>query len=169
MIFIRQYEKEDALAVWDLHRASIRASGADAGEGPWDNDLQNINDAYLNTGGEFLVGLLGTDIVAMGALRKSAPYRFEIKRMRVHPLHQRHGYGAAMLRALEARALQLGAATLHLDTAQAQVAAQALYQRHGYAHFGNGAVLGIPSLFYEKNVAPPHVQAEYPCSAPSSS
>ncbi len=52
----------------------------------------------------------------MGALRRTTNEWAEIKRMRVHPDFQRRGFGQMILEALEARAVALGYAALHLDT-----------------------------------------------------
>jgi GNAT superfamily N-acetyltransferase len=56
----------------------------------------------------------------------------EVKRMRVHPDHQRHGYGKQILRALEQRARELGHQSLELETTTQQHAAQHFYQKNDY-------------------------------------
>jgi hypothetical protein len=63
----------------------LQQVGAYAGDGPWDNDLRDIEHIYLKNRGVFLVGVYEGRVVAMGALRKSSDERAEIKRMRVHP------------------------------------------------------------------------------------
>ncbi len=153
MLLIRRYEDVDRAAVWALHNLALAASGAHADNGPWDNDLHDIANAYLAAGGEFLVGLLDGRLVAMGALRRTAPDRAEIKRMRVHPAFQRRGFGAEIVAALERRAVDLGYATLHLDTTTVQVAAQRLYLTHGYREVGRAVVGGFPTVLYEKHLA----------------
>jgi hypothetical protein len=62
-----------------------RRGGAHLGNGPWDDDLHEIEAAYLRSGGEFLVGVLDGKVVAMGTLRRISPGKAEIKRMRVGP------------------------------------------------------------------------------------
>jgi hypothetical protein len=84
---IRRYRGEDRYDVWKLHNVALNHVGAHAGNGAWDDDLHAVDAVYLDAAGEFLVGLLDGDLVAMGALRRSGPGRAEIKRMRVHPLH----------------------------------------------------------------------------------
>src|SRR5690349_6283609 len=116
MLNIREYSDTDADAVWDLHVIGLEQTGSHAGHGPWDDDLRNIRYVYLRRSGTFLVGEYEGRIVAMGALRRTSATSAEIKRMRVHPDFQRRGFGQAILRALEARAAQLGCTTLHLDT-----------------------------------------------------
>ncbi len=152
MLLIRRYEDVDRDAVWALHNLALAASGAHAGNGPWDNDLHDIANAYLAAGGEFLVGLLDGRLVAMGALRRTAPDRAEIKRMRVHPAFQRRGLGRRLLHRLQERALELGYRTLVLDTTVRQLAAQALYRDEGYSETGRGRAGAFELVFFEKQI-----------------
>ncbi len=119
-----------------MHNLALEQAGAHAGNGPWDEDLHRIEDAYLRDSGEFLVGVLGERIVAMGAFRRTGPDRAEIKRMRVHPEVQRQGFGRAILAELERRASSGGYRTLQLDTTAGQVGAQHLYRHHGFQETG---------------------------------
>src|SRR5438309_8541696 len=98
-----------------LHNDALMATGAHAGSGPWDDDLRNIVEHYINLGGIFLVGVLEENLVAMGALKRVDSTTGEIKRMRVAPDQQRRGYGTAILIALEQRARELGIVRLTLD------------------------------------------------------
>jgi ribosomal protein S18 acetylase RimI-like enzyme len=147
---IRSFEPTDADAVWALHNEALEETGAHAGNGPWDEDLRDPASAYLNQGGEFLVGLLGRELVAMGALRPSAADSAEIKRMRVAPRYQRQGLGTRILEELERRAQSRGFARLHLDTTSQQKAAQQFYVRHGYCETRRGALGSFELIFYEK-------------------
>src|SRR5438034_4435986 len=129
---IRRYQEADHDDVWTLHVLGLQHVCAYAGHGPWDDDLHHIEQVYLNNRGEFLIGVLDSRIIAMGALRKTTEERAEIKRMRVHPDFQGRGFGQLILNALETRALELGYITLHLDTSTVQVVAQHLYRKNGY-------------------------------------
>ncbi|GAB3903988.1 hypothetical protein GCM10027612_71200 [Microbispora bryophytorum subsp. camponoti] len=53
-------------------------------------------------------------------------------RLRVHPDHQRRGYGARIAQELEDRASRLGYRTLRGDTTLRQVAALELYRKSGW-------------------------------------
>jgi len=149
---IRRFEDSDRDAVWRLHNAALHDAGAHAGSGPWDDDLHAVRRVYLEQGGEFVVGLLGDELVAMGALRRTGLRRAEIKRMRVAPRHQRRGFGRRMLEHLEHRAAQLGYTQLHLDTTTEQLAAQALYRNHGYRETARERNDRFELIFYEKNL-----------------
>jgi hypothetical protein len=68
MLEIRRYQDADKPAVWELHRRALEATGAYF-PGKWNDDLSDIQNHYLNNGGEFLVGILDGKIVCMGRLQ----------------------------------------------------------------------------------------------------
>ena len=148
---IRGYEADDREPVWRLHDVAMRGAGIHLGEGHWYDDLDEIENVYLRNGGEFLVGTLGGDVVAMGAVKKTADDRAEIKYMRVDPEFQRRGFGQTILTALEQRAADLGYETLHLDTAVQQNTARHLYEGNDYREVRRGRKGAIDCVFYEKN------------------
>ena len=159
MMIIRQYKKADEAAVWALHNAALVPTGAHAGNGPWDDDLHHIPEIYLSPGGEFLVGVVEKEIVAMGALKRISPTRAEVKRMRVLPRHQRQGFGQAILRSLETRARELGISTLCLDTTTQQEPAQALYRKNGFREVGRRQQGAFEVIFFEKELREPALPA----------
>jgi GNAT superfamily N-acetyltransferase len=124
--------------------------GAHLGSGEWDGDLDEIEAFYLDSGGEFLVGVLDGEVVAMGALMKISPEKAELKRMRVKPGLQGRGYGQTLLDALHRRAAELGFSTLRLDTTVRQRAAQRLYLKNGYREARRGNVGPFDCIFYER-------------------
>ena len=88
----------------------------------------------------------------MGALRRTNTERAEIKRMRVHPTHQGHGYGQLILEELEARARTLGYRILHLDTSILQIPAQRLYEKNGFSEVGRDKYQQLEVILYEKRL-----------------
>ena len=138
--------------MWELHNLALNQVGAHLGNGPWDADLHSIEENYLEAGGEFLIGLCGSKVVAMGALHRVSDHHAEVKRMRVHPHCQRRGLGDAILRQLEACALSRGYHRLTLDTTVQQVAAQQLYAKHGYRETGRTKVGPFDVILYEKQL-----------------
>lgn len=151
-LHIRRYERGDRRAVRRLHDDALNEVGAHLGSGSWDADLDGIEDVYLDSGGEFLVGVIQGEIVAMGALMKLSSEKAELKRMRVKPGLQGRGYGQAMLDALHRRAAELGYSTLRLDTTVQQRAAQRLYLKNGYTEAGRGSVGPFACIFYEREI-----------------
>jgi len=83
--------------------------------------------------GAFLVAWSDGEPVGCGALRRLEPHRFEVKHLYVAPAGRGHGTGAAVLAALEERALELGATEVVLDTNSSLAAANGLYTSRGYA------------------------------------
>jgi ribosomal protein S18 acetylase RimI-like enzyme len=147
---VRRYRPEDREIVLRLHEIGLRETGTFVEGWDLDEDLLDIEGTYLNDSGEFLVGVLGHRIVAIGALKRVAPGRAEIKRMRVDPALQRRGFGQTMLDALEKRAAKLGYATLHLDTTVQQQAARCLYTKNGYREVRRDRMGPFECVFYEK-------------------
>ncbi|CAN5627854.1 MAG: GNAT family N-acetyltransferase [Rubrobacter sp.] len=149
-LHIRRYEPADRRAVRRLHDDALNEVGAHMGSGPWDEDLDEIEGVYLGSGGEFLVGTLEEEVVAMAALRRISFGRAEITRMRVRPGLQGRGYGQTMLDALHRRAAELGYYTLRLDTTVQQRAARHLYVKNGYSEMGRGSIGPFECVFYER-------------------
>ena len=147
---VRQYRPSDHDTVWELHTVALEAVGAHAGHGPFDDDLHHVEEVYLDAGGEFLVGELDGEIVAMGALKRLDDDRAEVTRMRVQPDCWRRGYGQMILTRLEDRARELGYTTLSLDTTTGQTAAQQLYEKNGYVEVNRGRSFGFEVIQYEK-------------------
>lgn len=149
---IRRYQPGDWQNVWELHIIAMQQVGAYKGEGPWDDDLNHIDDIYLQTRGDFLVGIFDGRLVAMGAFKQTTPASAEIKRMRTQPEMQGQGFGDIMLRELEQRAKRLGYTHLHLETSVFQIAAQKLYCKHGFREIGRAIIDGLDSILFEKEI-----------------
>jgi GNAT superfamily N-acetyltransferase len=151
---IRRYQAADREAVWNLHVIGLEQVGAYREEAHWYDDLHAIEDVYLAHGGEFLVGLLDGQIIAMGALKRTDQERAEIKRMRVHPGVQGRGYGTLILQALERRAHALGYRVLHLSTATILLPAQQFYHKLGFQETGERQTIGaFTEIFFEKQLS----------------
>ena len=147
---IRRYEPGDKHAIRRLHDDALNEVGAHLGTGPWDDDLDDIEGVYLESGGEFLVGILEGEVVAMGAIKRISPDAAEVKRMRVKPGLQGRGYGQTLLDDLHDRATDLGYTTLHLDTTVQQRVARGLYLKNGYREVGRGSVGPFDCIYYER-------------------
>lgn len=102
--------------------------------------------------GEFVVGLVADRVVAMGALRRSDDGSAKVTRMRIHPRHQRQGFGRLVLKRLETRARVLGYDRLTLDTTVAQKAARAFYGSHGYTETGRTRLGPFEVILFEKRL-----------------
>ncbi|HET9050170.1 MAG TPA: GNAT family N-acetyltransferase [Candidatus Dormibacteraeota bacterium] len=147
---LRRFEPRDAATVERLHIEALRATGAFVKSGSWDDDVRSVTATYLDGGGDFLVGEVGGELVAMGGLLRITAASVKLRRMRVAPAWQRRRFGRALLEALEARALALGYAVVRLDTSDVQTAAQAMYLGAGYTLVARTRLLGFDALLFEK-------------------
>jgi GNAT superfamily N-acetyltransferase len=78
-----------------------------------------------------------TTDVGCGGIRRiesavGSPARFEVKHLWLEPHARGRGYGRALLRELESRALEFGAQELVLDTNDSLTAAGGLYRSSGF-------------------------------------
>lgn len=160
---IRRYRWSDLEAVMALHRIGLAQVGLAPGDGVYyDHDLPRIHEIYLRDHGEFLVGLIEGRVMAMGGLRRVDGQVAELCRMRVHPDHQRRGYGTRMLARLEERASELGYRRVRCDTTVNQVAAMALYRRYGWVELERKQVGGLTVVYFQKDLHPGPEDHEVP-------
>ncbi|MEW9700956.1 GNAT family N-acetyltransferase [Paenibacillus sp. SI8] len=153
MIQIRRYSALDHDDVWRIHLLVIAEANVEPTHQHY-HDILHINEQYLKTGGEFLVGIGENDVVfAMGGLKVLENGKAEIKRLRVHPSFQKKGYGQMLLSQLEQRARELNIKHLILDTLENQHGAQKLFENNGYQQQGPAVIDGFNVLLYEKALA----------------
>lgn len=161
---VRQYRPGDGERVRELDETALRevdayvddpdivaeVVGEDADS--FDADLYDVTGEYLEAGGEFLVGSVDGDLVAMGAIERESDRVAHVTRMRVDPEYQRRGYGQRILDELEASARELGYEELVLDTTARQTAAQGLYESNGYEQFEEEQLGEYRVYFYRKRL-----------------
>lgn len=135
---VRRYRPPDADRVRAIHEAALRASPIDFVEdAPADDDLGAVAESYLDGDGDFLVGLAGDGIVATGGYRRVDDRTAALRRLRVHPDHQRSGFGARLLAHLERRMAGEGFDAVVLETHADLAAARRLYEAAGYERTGS--------------------------------
>ncbi|GLZ13583.1 hypothetical protein Acsp04_38180 [Actinomadura sp. NBRC 104425] len=152
---LRRYRRGDHATVLALHREGLAQVGLRPGDGIYyEHDLFRMEEIYLRDGGEFLVGELDGEIVAMGGLRAADPAEgaAEMVRLRVRPDVQRCGYGSAVVRALEQRAAEYGYRLLRADTTELQEPALRLYRRFGWTETRRAVIGGIVNIYLEKRL-----------------
>lgn len=151
---VHPYRSTDRERVAALTEAALRDAGAYFDEAPVHGDP----GGYLEReGAEFLVGTVDGTVVATGAFRPPEepltsfgdlpPDVVELKRMHVHPEHQRRGYASEILAELTDRAREAGYGEVVSLTTAVQAAALAFYAEHGFAEIGRKRVsLGSETL-----------------------
>ena len=157
-IKFRGYVDKDAAPIRRLHEEALKAVGAfaetDEAE-ELDLDLDNIDGSYFKLGGDFVVGELDGELVAMGGFRMALGAGIkraaELKRMRVRPDLWGQGIGSALLKLLEERAAAEGYEIVILDTV-ADTPAQQFYQSRGYRETRRKRVGRLEIVFYQKEL-----------------
>mgnify|MGYP000510097723 CR=1 FL=1 len=132
---VRRYGTGDETAIRRVFERAMRAAGTDPTDVPGTQDLDWIEAAYLDTGGEFLVVETDGEVVATGGLAVDGDVG-ELFRVAVDPDHQRAGHGSRLLAALEDAARERGVERIVLTTALRQDAAVDFYTDHGYEQTG---------------------------------
>jgi GNAT superfamily N-acetyltransferase len=107
---------------------------------------------FAPPGGAFVVLYDDGTPVAGGGVKRLDDEACEIKRMYVVPDARGRGLASRLLVALEDEARRLGYAIARLDTGPQQPAAQAMYERAGYAPIGNFNANPFASFWGEKRL-----------------
>jgi GNAT superfamily N-acetyltransferase len=94
--------------------------------------LDEAASSFRDPAGQFVVAMLGEDVVGCGALQWLDERTAEIKRMWVDPQRRGLGLGARLLGHLEAQALRAGRSRVVLDTNAALTEAISMYVAAGY-------------------------------------
>jgi ribosomal protein S18 acetylase RimI-like enzyme len=128
---IRKYKSSDKEEVKKLYELASIYSEIGYRSGPWEHDFDDMEGEYFN-GGEFLVGAIDNEIVAIGGFRKISDSMGQIRRMRTHPNYRRKGYAQQIILSLEEVAKQNNIKELRLKTSKQQKMAQSFYEKNGY-------------------------------------
>src|SRR5438874_8155262 len=131
-----RYQPEHQKLMLALQRSAIDGFTLGMSQQQDEADLVAVEEVYLHSRGEFLLGFIGERLVAMGGFKRLSDDVAELRRMRIARDLQGQGYGTLMLRELERRAFQSGVRTLCLDTARRRPLTLEFYRRHGYQDRG---------------------------------
>ena len=118
----------------------------------YDDDFGRVEEIYLRAGGEFVVGEVREEIVAIGGLRRVDDAIAEMVRLRVRPDQQGQGYGASIVAVLEERAVELGYRVLRADTTIKQPVALELYRSSGWEEINRRVTGATVTVYFEKRL-----------------
>jgi GNAT superfamily N-acetyltransferase len=135
-----------------LHRSAIEGFTLGMSQQQDEADLVAVEDIYLRSRGEFLLGLMGERLIAMGGFKRLSDELAELRRMRIARDLQGQGYGTIMLRELERRAFQAGIRTLCLDTARRRPLTLEFYRKHGYQESGQSFYGAVKTVQFSKTL-----------------
>jgi GNAT superfamily N-acetyltransferase len=146
VVMTRKFCNDDAPVLWTLSTLPNIGYTADphmplrlppaAAAPPQFPDLADVDGAFTQAGGAFLVAEHDGHLVGMGGFRPNAAGQAEVLRVRTHPAMRRSGIGRLLMTGLESLARDHGYTETFLDTATNQPEAVAFYQALGYREVG---------------------------------
>ena len=147
--FVR-YRPEYQEPMLALHRSAKEGLTIGISEYDEEADLRAIEQVYLQSGGEFLVGLLDGEVIAMDGFQRLPNNSAELRRMRIRKDLQGQGYGSQLLQELERAAFQSGIYKLSFETAKARPLTLEFYRKHGYKETGTGFYGRVETVHFGK-------------------
>jgi GNAT superfamily N-acetyltransferase len=148
-----RYSPKYREVVLELHAEAMKELPADL-ELPENErfDLLNIETHYLQADGEFLIGLLDGEPVAMGGYKRVDANTAELKRFRVKKELRGQGLGSLLLKEVERIAAKNGITRIILETAKFRPLTLKYYLKHGYVHCGDQHYGAIETVCFEKHL-----------------
>ena len=113
-------------------------------------DLRTLEQTYIQSGGDFLIGLLYGVVIATGGFQRLSSNSAELRRMRIQTDLQGQGYGSQLLKELERMAFQHGIRKFSFETAKARPLTLEFYRKHGYQETGTGFYGNIETVHFTK-------------------
>ena len=145
-----RYRPEYQESIIELHRSAKDGLVIDISDYEEEADLRTIEQIYFQSGGEFLVALLGGVVIAMGGFQRLSNDLAELRRMRIRKDLQGQGYGGRLLQELERIAFQSGIRTISFETAKARPLTLEFYHNHGYQETGTGFYHKVETVHFSK-------------------
>src|SRR2546429_1018617 len=168
-IAIRQFEPKDRQAVIGIFREFIAELALESWRDAFtayvqkaiNEELMKIEHYYPVRNGAFWVADLCGAVIGMVGIEKAGPKTAELRRMAVKKSCRCVGIGSSLLKHVEGYCRDQGYERITLTTAELQIAAARLYEKHGYqlmrkskdvtaSHKNVGA--GMAYLHYEKRL-----------------
>jgi GNAT superfamily N-acetyltransferase len=118
----------------------------------YEEDLRNIERVYLAPGSHFWVAEAGGQLIGMVAIERIDAHTGRLRRMRVTGDWRRQGIATDLLGMTEEFCRKAGYKRIILDTTEDQVAAHALYEKHGFVRTGSRRIGVVPVYDYIKEL-----------------
>jgi GNAT superfamily N-acetyltransferase len=147
-----RYQPEFKEPMLALHRCAIEGFTLGMSQQQDEADLMAVEEVYLRSRGEFLLGFISESLVAMGGFKRLSDDWAELRRMRIARDLQGRGYGTLLLRELERRAFRSGVRALCLDTARRRPLTLAFYRKHGYQETGQSFYGAVETVQFSKTL-----------------
>ncbi len=145
-----RYRPEYFEPMLELHRSAGVGLTIGISQHDEEVDLRTIEQIYLQSSGEFLIGLLDGVVIAMGGFQRLLENSAELRRMRIRRDLQDQGYGSQLLQELERLAFQSGIYIFSFETAKARPLTLEFYRKHGYQETGSGFYGEVETVHFRK-------------------
>uniref|UniRef100_A0A832M2S5 GNAT family N-acetyltransferase n=1 Tax=Oscillatoriales cyanobacterium SpSt-402 TaxID=2282168 RepID=A0A832M2S5_9CYAN len=131
---LRDWQPGDRIPAAEVIRSVLTEYGLGWEPDAADQDVLNVETAYLTTGGEFWVIEQSTNIVGTGAYYpiSRGENAVEIRKMYLLPVARRQGLGRFLLEQLETAIAARGFEQIWIETASVLQEAVKLYEISGY-------------------------------------
>ena len=132
MTFIRDYQLDDTARLWEILSAALAPYGLCVLPEETDQDLCDVNSAYVGSGGAFRILVDCEQIIGMYGLYREDAEVVELRKMYLEPSYKGQGHGKRLMKDALDRALALGFSVMVLETNACLVEAIGLYRRFGF-------------------------------------
>jgi ribosomal protein S18 acetylase RimI-like enzyme len=147
-----RYQPRYLDSILALHRSAKTGFDVGISDEEEEEDLRKIDEVYINSRGEFLIGLVDGAVAAMGGFQRLSNDSAELRRMRIRTDLQNQGYGSQLLRELEQDAFKSGIRELSFETAKARLLTLEFYRKHGYHETGTGLYGNVETVHFSKTL-----------------
>jgi putative acetyltransferase len=96
------------------------------------SDIENLEEEYLNSNGEFFVFIREQNIIGFFALRPSSNNQIELKRLYLTASERGRGLGKYLLELALKKARRSGHHRIYLETTSKFIEAVGLYRKYGF-------------------------------------
>ena len=132
MTFIRDYQLDDTARLWEILSAALAPYGLCVLPEETDQDLCDVHNAYISSGGAFRVLVDCERIIGMYGLYREDAEVVELRKMYLEPSYKGQGHGKGLLIDAIDRARSLGFSSIVLETNSCLVEAVGLYSSFGF-------------------------------------
>lgn len=130
-LMIRRYRPSDQDVIRELHRTGLQQQGVYAGDDYY-AELDQIEQHYIQQGGDFLLMFHHDQLVGMGAWKPIKSETVQLTSFSVRKDQQGKGLGTLLVKLCLTQAKQAGYQYAQLRTSIKQCAAIRLYERIGF-------------------------------------
>ena len=131
-ITCRRAQKKDSDAITRILKGTFKEYEINLPAGYSFSDIENIEEEYLNSSGEFIVLIKAQTIIGFFALLPSSINQVELKRLYLKANERGRGLGEYLLNLALKTAAQSGYDRMHLETTSKFFQAVALYRKFGF-------------------------------------